>query len=201
MHPGGGQYDCLSLWDLKTQQAVMQINRGGSLHVFPSNGGADQSIGDWIFQMATSNSQQILDRLCELLRLPVPAKLPHSTPTTITYRFVTELLTHSIGRLENWRCLNGCLDSSGWSSGIRHELFAKFPSVETDSLVDRAKQSKFCKGFDYWFLLRDDEPQFCLQTNGHAVTVAGDKYDLNQIYQKYHRIWPVIMAVAKDQLP
>jgi hypothetical protein len=53
----------------------------------------------------------------------------------------------------------------------------------------------------YWFLLRNGQPQACLDTDGRLHKTNGEVHDLMAIYNKFKRIWPMIAEVALDMLP
>ena len=102
-HPGGGQYDCLSLFHDKRH--VADLNRVGNFNVF--NGKQDPSPKSIWQLLAEEPPQDVLDKVCRRLDLHIPAKLPPSTPDVIVYRFIAAFLSHSVFVKEKWECRNG----------------------------------------------------------------------------------------------
>jgi hypothetical protein len=128
MHPGGGMYDCLTLWNTtKSSSSPLSINRGGSLNV--DSLGSTKSWPDWINRML-EDPKDFVTEVARKAGLPEPIKLPKSAASTVTFRFITDFLTHSIGRLEHWECRNGFCDSSGYGGGVRSHWFEKFPGIQ-----------------------------------------------------------------------
>jgi len=199
MHPGDGQYDCLSLRDLESGDGLLDLNRPGSLHLhFPEF--LTSSWMDWRDQLL-KDPIALLNKLSETLRLPVPKKLPKSTHTCLVYRVITEFLSHAIGGKVDWECRNGFCDSSGWGGGPRTDWFKAFPAIKTLPVPERHPNLEFQTEYYYWFLLRDAEPVLCFDVNGTVITKAGKTLQLMSLYQKHHRIWPMIYTVAGDLLP
>lgn len=75
-HPGGGMYDCLTLFHKHRQ--VADFNRVGSFHV-TDNPNGEPSLDIWR-SMVEDDTQNVLDQVCRRLELKIPAKLPPSTP-------------------------------------------------------------------------------------------------------------------------
>ncbi len=198
-HPGGGQYDCLSLAEYKHGlQSVLAVNRGGSVHLH--HGRSPQSWSGWTDRML-ENASGFLDDIELAMGLTHQNPLPSSTPATITFRFVSEFLTHAIGRIERWECRNGFCDTSGFCGGKRETYFSCFPQIETEVPAIEFANGRIDSAYLHWFLLWNGEPRACLDTNGRLYKSNGDVHDLMAIYSKHRRMWPVIADVALDMLP
>jgi hypothetical protein len=198
-HPGGGQYDCLSLADCRNGlHTVLDINRGGSVHLH--QGRSPQSWTGWTDRML-EDASGFLDELEQAMGFTHPTPLPSSTSATLTFRFVPEFLTHAIGRLERWECRNGFCDTSGFGGGKRETYFSCFPQVEIEVPAIEFAKGRIDSAYLHWFLLRNGEPQACLDTNGRLYKTDGATHDLMELYSKCKRIWPVIAEVALDILP
>jgi hypothetical protein len=130
-----------------------------------------------------------------------PSPLPRSTPATITFRFVCEFLTHAIGRLERWECRNGYYATSGYGGGKRAEFFSEFPQLSADLPIVEFANGRIDSTYLYWFLLRDNEPQVCIDTGGQLYKTNGEVHDLAAIYSNAKRIWPIIAELALEVLP
>ncbi|PAY16352.1 hypothetical protein CKO51_27250 [Rhodopirellula sp. SM50] len=198
-HPGGGAYDTLDLIDRTDSARRLQVNRGGSVHVWGLD--ENRSWSDWLDRMLDDEPQIFLDEITEALGRQVVQTISASTPTTITYRFIAEFLTHSIGRRERWECRNGFGDSSVWTGGKRQDWFDVFPHIADHSPPQRLENQPIETAYCYWFLIRNSEPQLCIDTDGVAYCMEGTAKQLPELYAKSRRIWSVVNSVAGDLLP
>lgn len=193
-HPCGGQYDCLSLFHDKRH--VADFNRAGAFHDF--NG--QTSFDIWRL-LAEEEPQAVLDQICRGLELPIPAKLPPSTPDVIVYRFIAAFLSHSVFGKEKWECRNGYDDSTGMGEcGVSH-LFNQFPEAKERLRVSVPNDLLEIPAYRFWFVIRDYKPLICLETTGAVWNDKGQSFDLTKLYKEEKRIWPVVMAIAGHLLP
>ena len=199
-HPGGGQYDCLSLIEFSNGfRSVLDVNRGGG-RVHVHCGRNPQSWSDWSDRML-ADSCSFLDEIGAAIGLAAPKPLPKSTPTTIAFRFVCEFLTHTVGRLEQWECRNGFCDTSGYGSGKREMWFNSFPGIITEHSPKGLANGRLESAFGYWFILKNDEPVICLDTDSRLYKLSGEAHDLMASYGRHKRVWPVIAETALELLP
>ena len=96
-HPGGGQYDCLSIVRTDLPKWICAFNRVGSLTAFSwFDSGRDcdsrPQIDVWDRIARGDSTQEILDEICNLVRLPIPSPLPAGTAASLTYRVITAAL-------------------------------------------------------------------------------------------------------------
>lgn len=198
-HPGGGQYDCLSFIEMEEGlSSVLSVNREGSLHL---SYGRDPGVWpDWLERMAVEPGD-FLNKLCDSLEMDVPQPLPQSTPSTIAFRFICEFLTHATGRLDQWECRNGFLDTSGWTCGRQDAWFDCFPALRNPDHPKRLVKGELDPAYCYWFLLKDSMPQLCIDIGGHLYNLEGETFDLVAIYSQHKRVWPVIAETAIQLLP
>lgn len=198
-HPCGGQYDCLSFYSFDGgPHSVLDINRNGSVHVF--KGRSPQSWPDWLDRMA-ADPRAFLDDVTAAMGMVALTPLPRSTPSTISFRFACEFLTHSLARSERWECRNGFCDTSGCDCGVRTEWFDCFPDIETARRPQGLVGRMLAAAYGYWFLVRDGEPMLCLDMAGCLYKRDGAIHDLAASYAQHGRIWPVIAETALDLLP
>ena len=196
-HPGGGQYDCLSLFHDKLH--VADFNRVGNFNVF--NGKQDPSPKSIWQLLAEEQPQDVLDHVCRRLDLHIPAKLPPSTSDVIVYRFIAAFLSHSVFGREKWECRNGYYDSTGMGEcGVSH-LFNQFPEAKERLRVSVPNDLLEIPAYRFWFVIRDYKPLICLETTGTVWNDKGQSFDLTKLYKKEKRIWPVVMAIAGHLLP
>jgi hypothetical protein len=197
-HPGGGQYDCLSIVRTDLPKWICAFNRVGSLTAFSwFDSGRDcdsrPQIDVWDRIAKGDSTQEILDEICNLVRLPIPSPLPAGTAASLTYRVITEALRMKTFVPKRWICLNGVCDSSGFmDSGIRRKLFSYFPSVEPPS---ESEESYNPHPLRYWFLCCDDEPMICLETTGRGYSRNGVMIDLKSIYARRHNLYDVVAEI------
>jgi hypothetical protein len=193
-HPCGGQYDCLSLFHDKRH--VVDFNLVGGFHDF--NGQPPLDI--WRL-LAEEEPLIVLDQVCRRLELPIPAKVPPSTPDVIAYRFIAAFLSHSVFGKEKWECRNGYFDSSGMcDSGVSH-FFNKFSDAKDRLRIPMPSDLFDIPAYRFWFIMKDSEPVICLETTGTIWNDKGQSFDLTKLYKKEKRIWPVVMAIAGHLLP
>ncbi len=202
-HPGGGQYDCLSLYTLDNLRHVASFNRAGRLHVFwrPCGDGREVEPFDvWEAMAEAWDPKSLLDQVCERIGVPVPAKLPSSTPEVVVYRVIAAFLTHSVFGVTEWECRNGFLDSSGMEGGVWKD-FQYFPGAQARLAVRLGDDILKQPAYRFWFLRKGNEPMACLEKTGTAWTRDGRTFDLPALYKQHKRIWPVVFEVLGDQLP
>jgi hypothetical protein len=199
-HPGGGQYDCLSLIERNEDfHGVFDVNRsGGSAHLH--QGRTPQSWSDWVDRML-SDPRGFLDDVGKAYGLAAPKSLPKSTPSTISFRYACEILTHAVGRLEYWECRNGFCDTSGWQGGKQDSWFACFPAIANTTPPKVLEKRGMDGAYGYWFLLKDSTPVLCFDIEARLYKLDGNIYDLAVLYDGHERIWPVIAETAMDLLP
>ena len=202
-HPGGGQYDCLTIVSDKGQH-IADFNRKGSFHVFNSLDGRpvkNHSMDIWREMIHSEDNKAVLDRICKNVGLPIPKKLPPSTPKSIVYRFISDFLSHSIFGLRRWECINGFCDTSGDEYFVIDD-FEKFHSSAKERLRVRLPND-FLKNpaYRFWFLLENGKPLICLETTGLVWVKRRKHHNLMDLYRKKRRIWPMIMEVAGNILP
>lgn len=200
MHPGGGQYDCLALRTRGQDPTIaIDVNRGGSVHIHIAGA---RVYSDWMERMLGRSPDLFFDEIAHETRLPVPKKRPVSTPTTLTYRYISDFLTHSIGRLENWQCRNGFADTSGYGGGVRRQFFEQFPLLQKEDTIRYGTPICGHHEYNFWFLLKNEKPVLCLDTSGRLFRQDGTCHDLPSLYKfNGRRIWPLICETALDILP
>ena len=201
-HPGGGQYDCLSMVRMVPHLELCAFNRRGSFTAFgafDSNAfGSDRwtQINVWERIARGESTRNVLDDICALLHLQVPSPLPATTPASLTYRVITAMLRIKTFSPVRWCCLNGFLDSSGFEGcEIRRGLFAPFPAVKAPSNSERSEDPVLSRATDFWFLCCEDEPVICLETSGRAYSTKGLMIELQPEYAKRRNIYDVIAEI------
>ncbi|GAB4520299.1 MAG: hypothetical protein Kow0047_31520 [Anaerolineae bacterium] len=193
-HPGGGQYDCLSLYDRQTGRLVADFNRRGGLH-FHDTG---EAMDIWQELLVAPTPKPVLDEVCRRLGLPMMEHVPPSTPQTLVYRFIATFLTHAAFGIRAWDCRNGFYDTSGYGGGTGHHFFEDFPEAQRRLEVRLKDDVSGEPAYRFWFLCRDHKPLLCLETVG-LLWVSGDSttYQLMDLYNRHgRRIWPAVVSVG-----
>jgi hypothetical protein len=196
-HPGGGMYDCLSIFS--NTRHVADFNRAGSFHVFDSTSG--QSPLDIWHLLAEEEIPTVLDQVCRILELQVPTKLPPSTADVIVYRFIATLLGHSVFGKDEWECRNGYFDSSGMVECGIHPAFDLFLEAKNRARVSLSGDLLQIPAYRFWFIKKNGIPVICLETTGTVWNADGQSFDLTAHYKKEKRIWPIVWTVAGHLLP
>lgn len=207
-HPGGGLYDCLSLYQendritLDNLKHIADFNRNGSFHIFHRFDGRNPGdpIDLWSSMVAANNMKIVLDQVTEEIGLFAPSSLPSSTPTTLVYRFISATLTSAVFGKDRWNCENGFFDSSQGSE-VLEGAFKLFPgayerikvSIESDFLGQSA--------YRFWFITRNHKPIFCLETMGNLWAIDGKHYQLMSTYIESKRhLWQMVGSIAGNWL-
>jgi hypothetical protein len=201
-HPGGGQYDCLSLYDGEVH--IADFNRCGRFHVFhryDNEPKLPQPLDIWSEMLNTKDVRSVLDRVSMMLGLPIPDRLPPTTPTTLVYRFIATFLSHAVFGIHRWECRNGFFDTSGYGGGVVKD-FKRFEGARRRLEVGLPDDILRQPAYRFWFLRRNDVPELCLETTGLAWQPGIEEpCDLMGLYRKDRRVWSVIGIVAGHLLP
>lgn len=174
-HPGGGQYDCLTIVG-RSDAARIHLNRVGSGFVWAHGGGSWQWAWRGIWDELTTRSDfrfgvELLEHHAGLERV---AETPAAQPHTVTYRLIAHVLMSNLGS-RAWRA---SFDFGGetWT-GM--------------SIPSWVPLSEGC-----WMLHRNAEPVLALDCDrGLAVRVDGRRFDLMAEYGRDRRISTLIPTV------
>ena len=198
-HPGGGEYDCLSLYD-KGPVHIADFVRGGHFHVFnrcDSSRELPEPLDIWEQMAGPYDLKAIFDQVRSILGLPLPAALPQRTASSVVYRFIATFLTHVDVRLNRWECRNGWYeDTSGYGGGVVWQDFERFPEAKARLQVKFEDDILGQPAYRFWFLRRDNKPVLCLETSGVAWIEDGRSFDLVNLYEEKPDIWLLVMDVA-----
>ena len=203
MHPGGGQYDCLALFTDKGE-TVAFLNRGGTFTPFSTWEGTPTTSDSWDVWKEVGEglgSKRLVDGICERIALPVPPRLPPSTPRVLAYRFITEFLAWTVFHSASWECRNGFQDNSGGWLALQEKYFTAFPKADQRMRESEESDLNETPAYRFWFILRDGEPVLCLETIGTVWDLKGNSINLPTAYAGPRRIWPLIFEIAGGLLP
>ena len=194
-HPGGGQYDCLSIIRTDRDFHLCALNRLGSFTAFKrfdSGHDCSSQIDVWDRIARGDSTRTLVDEICRTLHLPGPSPLPAATPVSLTYRVITAMLRTKTFSPVRWRCLNGFLASGFGGSEIRRHLFSSFPTVQIPSSSETSKDSVLSRAADFWFLCCEDEPIICLEIAGCAYFREGVMIEVQPEYARRRSIYDVV---------
>ena len=198
-HPCSGQYDCISVYS-SSGEHVADFNRNGRLHIFQDD--YPKKAADIWQMLVVEQFQDALDLLCHALGLKIPKHRPASTPSVISYRFMSACLSFSCFGYNRYKWVNGILDTSGFDGGVRKE-FSRFKDASdhlrrlTEGMSEAAKQFPGHPAYDFWFLLMNDNPVLCVHTEG-LVFKYDDQNDLVKMYKKHKRLFPLVVFCMSD---
>jgi hypothetical protein len=196
-HPGGGQYDCLTIWSIAHPHRTIQLNRLGRIHMHGPSATelADWSPTDWADYLA-ADPRQFLERLERAAGLPTPGSPPPATPTTLTYRVLAAIAVSGFKSVHPVTIEQGYIDSSG-GSGPNRRLDA-FP-IDSDRLVGRGDDLFQEARYRFWMVVRDGRPLIAIdQADASAWTRRrADPLDLMAMYKQSERR---VLVTALDLL-
>lgn len=184
--PGGGQYDCLTVYDPgRDNRPLLDLNRNGTMHAHVS--GFDSL--EWSEAIAAANAHDVVRKLERATGFTATAKAPASGPAVLTYRVFARVLTSMVDDRHAWDARNGRIDSVGTQ---RAEM-ESFPTV-VEGLRDRRPSDLFgVSAYRYWILLRDTEPLAVLDTDG-LVHMSDRTTELLPTSRASHRSLTVVIA-------
>lgn len=196
-HPGGGQYDCLTIVDrADPHRGRIDLNRAGSVHI--SHFGGDGGTSDpefWERLIGEDDPKRVVDDLCTDAGLAPTGPLPELSADAVVYRYIAAFLTHGAFGRTRWECRNGYADSAGdGGSGTMTGWFEAFPGCRPhlDRHVDDDLDG--ISAYRFWFVLRNGDPQLGLETTGRIWDRRGSSHHLPGLYRG--RIWPVVCQTA-----
>jgi len=197
MHPGGGQYNSLTLWHSEFEYFV-HLNRPGSFHVFARVDSRPNEGGSWDIwsELQVMDMPTLVDEACRRIGLAAPAKLPPSTPLVLGYRFIADLLAAQAFSKERWYCVSAAHDSSGFEGCCVLPAAKLFPALRLD-LESRDESKRFLRAMEWWIVFRDGERVLALHEEGKAVLQDGAEFDLPALYKVDRRIDPIVRLVLK----
>ncbi|MEV6493289.1 hypothetical protein AB0M20_32405 [Actinoplanes sp. NPDC051633] len=188
MHPGGGQYDCLSLF--RNGERVVFINRAGTVQI-PD----DESFRPLTFEQIFSRPPSSVVRSIEMgVRLPSPQRSPISTPAALTYRVIAQLMAITVNDKRSWDVRNEILDTSGYGGGPRGYV-DKFPIAAERAQQRRPDDLLGIPQYRYWGVIRDDELLAVLDTDGFAY-VGEHVLHLPGLYSAHGRKLTSLVAAS-----
>lgn len=196
MHPGGGQYDVLRVFPLRSRRApddVVDMNRAGRIHLHLD---AFQPVA-WAEVLAADSPHDIVKRVEVARGWGSVGGADESTPTSVTYRLIAALLRARVDDRATWDVRMELVDSSGSYSDSNGFLDA-FP-LDGPSLVASAGDRLSLTGpkEHFWALLRDAEPLALFDDVGRVYARDGSTLDVFAVYKRRRKLQDVLTAVEE----
>jgi hypothetical protein len=197
-HPGGGQYDCLTLY--REGKSIASLNRGGDFTPFFNLEEQISSDQIWLPCLKDQGFARVLNKMSKALGLEVPEQLPATTPEVLVYRVIAGLLASSLLDKEPLECRNGQMDSSGSEDQVHREAWFEAFATALDGRrqLDRSASLFGNPNYHFWFILRRDAPVLGFSTDGNAHTKEGLMIDLMKIYKRRRKLEDVIGALISQ---
>ena len=206
-HPGGGQYDCLSVLSADGAHKLhIDLNRNGRMHIhsgtpswFDSARWDIRHPVEWSTESEQEDRRRIPRFLEDATGLLPPAQTPVTTSKTLGFRIIYHLLLFSLNEAEHCDIRNGELDSSGMYSDSERPYFA---GIESAQIALRHSRPLGCKAhvpqYDFWGVLRDGRCLGLLQNDGTLHRPNTEPVNLMETYNSNKRdILPTSMEVRR----
>ena len=144
--------------------------------------------------------KSLLSEILAMMNLTLPKPRPVSTPDMLVYRLIAGFLSLPYTMEEDWECRNGFNDSSGYDGCYTKDYFDGFPAAKKRLEVKSANDLNRQSAYRFWFLLKNQKPCFCLETTGTVWREDGSEFQIDKMYQKDRRIWPLLNSIMGDIL-
>ena len=145
-HPGGAQYDCLTLVRAGREvEPLVHMNRIGKIHIVAS----DLSM-TWAEERDFGDRHGAVRRIESAAGLSAPQATPPSAPTVLSLRAIYRILASMLNEREPWDARSAYYDSSGEGSGSVD--LSAFPSAANSIKVPRPNDPFGQPGYRFWCL-------------------------------------------------
>lgn len=160
LHPGGGQYDVLSIREGMSTERVA-LNREGTIHVFGTGWTGD---GSWDRCLTDEGTVGVVKDILASFQTSAHKATPADRAAVTTYRTIATVLAQRLFDADEWDARSQALDSSG-GSGLRTDLGSVDPTlVEADP-------------YHVWLLTANGAIVTVIH-DGWAFTSGGERLDL-----------------------
>jgi hypothetical protein len=203
-HPGGGQYDCLTLASAGSSPTpLVYLNRVGTIQVHTTLDGQQpeeiQEI-DWATYLAAAPSE-FLRGIERDTGLAAPDAVPPTQPHTLVYRCLALAASVEVLGVRTRAIVSGFVDSSTYP-GVRDELFAAMPAADRRRETVEADDPFGYAEYRFWFVTEHEEPVAWFETTGWAGDTSGREVDLMEAYKRRgRRVGATLTSVLPELLP
>lgn len=176
---------------------LLGLNRNGFGHALPWTEHHKQFPEMWHRSLEATGVGRMASALARAAGLGSPMKGNTTRPDTLAYRSIAAFF--EVAREpENWRCINGRLDTNFGEGGVQHHLFAAYPMVARYLSEQRANDLLGCSAYRFWFLCRDDQPLAVFEPEaGRAWRHDGSEIDIAAVSKKGRQIWAIAKALQE----
>jgi hypothetical protein len=202
LHPGGGQYDCLSLATAEDDpRSLLQLNRHGSIHTLGRWDSRDPDVDSrsWSAYF-TEDPYLFLRTLEDDTALRPPSSVPATVEHTLVYRLLAATAAADVLGVRRRRIVSGFFDSSGEPCRARNELFADFPAADRRRTDPALERPLGIAEYRFWFVLDAGRPVACFDIAGVGWDGEGAEVDLLEAYQDCGRRLGVLLATCFPDL-
>jgi hypothetical protein len=199
-HPGGGQYDCLTITTPTAHGGTIQLNRHGTIQVHERFDG--KPVENWEpvewDDYLRADPREFLDRLERESGLTRPAQVPASVPMTLTYRVLAALAATAVKSAHRNEIQPGYIDTSGYGGGPNDALDS-FPSIPDDLRRTREDDLFGQAGYRFWIVMRNDVPILAFEQDMGMAWTPHHSEGLN-LMKSYLHSRRNLLVVALDLL-
>jgi hypothetical protein len=189
-HPGGGQYDCLTLVDMDQGPGTIQLNRNGTIQVHQRFDGREPMWRptEWD-EYLRADPREFLHRLEVEAGLPSPSSVPLSTPRTLTLRVLAAIASTAVKSVDPIEITSGMIDTSGYGGGVNEADFEPFTMIPNDLFVPQMYDLDDEVGYRFWFVRRNGVPILAFDQHHGFVWTTHHKttFELMALYDESRR--------------
>jgi hypothetical protein len=198
-HPGGGQYDCLSIVDSASRQdlPLIDINRVGRIHVPRAE--AFEPI-TWASALGENHAHAVVRVVEAGAQLQPPTQAPPTTAKVLAYRVIARVLTTLVDDRHDWDVRSGYLQTFQLGSGTWPEL-SEFPGVAPFLDERRPDDVEGQPAFRFWFVKRGTESVAVLDTDSRLYLRDRPPIELLPIYKRTRSLTATIGETLSHLLP
>ena len=196
-HPGGGQYDCLTITTPDAQGGAIELNRNGTIQIRTRFDGTTHTRWDPVGwdDYLRADPRQFLDDLEHAGGLPVPAHVPAATPMTLTYRVLATIAAIAIKSVEPISIHSAHIDSSDGSGPNRDlDLFTMIPyrlrQPHDGDLLG-------APGYRFWIVLRNQTSVLAFEQHEGLAWTLHDEQPV-EVMAAYRNAGRHVLGVAAD---
>lgn len=151
LHPGGGQYDCLTIVSLRNHEKAF-FNRISMGHINVALRDSMDDRPNWTQVLLADDRRTVVELIERNLGMQAPEETPLTTSRSIGYRVISEVI------LQKALSKNSLFASHGWYDGEMDELNAKVSFFEAVPLakesLDLSESGELFKSSaaNFWFV-------------------------------------------------
>lgn len=209
-HPSGGLYDCLTIiGERGTHELHIDLNRVGRMHVHTpmaskfdrTRWGIEHPV-EWSTERDQTDRRLIARFLEDAVGLAAPTQTPVTTPKSLAFRAIYQLLLFALNEEAEWDARNAQLDSADMMSDYKLPYFDNIKTAQDALHRGKSHSGQAISRYDFWGMLRDDRCLGLFQTDGTLHLPDRDPVSLMSVYNANKRdILPTAMEVRRLLTP